>query len=112
MLTTASYLKDLNYTQRCKYPSRNQVTKQGETEKIPSFGPLASLATTRPRTIRGSSMLGPVHGMNADMKNGLLLLRSLAFDAHSCIMVRILPGPPYIRMWRIVFTIIANWKRA
>jgi len=109
---TASSLKDLNYTQWRNRRSLNPINNRGNKKEVPGFGPLAPLATTRPRTIRGSSMLVAVHGMNADRKNELLLLRSLAFDAHSCIMVRVLRDPPYIRMWPMFFAIIANLKRA
>jgi hypothetical protein len=47
-------------------------------------------------------MLAAPHGLNADGENELPLLRSLAFDAHSCIMVRIQRDQPYIRLWRVV----------
>ena len=92
MRMTASYRKASGCIQR-----RNR-----QQEGRRNFGTSARIATKRPKkTIRGSGSPPSPHGFCTGKKNGLLLLRSLAFDAHSCIMVP--TDPPYIRMWRSVF---------
>jgi transposase len=79
MRMTASYRKASGCIQR-----RNR-----QQEGRRNFGTSARIATKRPKTIRGSGSPPSPHGFCTGKKNGLLLLRSLAFDAHSCIMVRI-----------------------
>src|SRR6478672_12710260 len=77
MRMTASYRKASGCIQR---RNRQQEGKR-------NFG--TSARRNSQKTIRGSGSPPSPHGFCTGKKNGLLLLRSLAFDAYSCIMVRI-----------------------